>query len=46
MTGLGDWDVHWDMERRKVEARWRQDLELETGGKTEKEQSKEETRLR
>lgn len=32
------------MERRKVEVRWR--LELERGGGMEKEQSKEETRLR
>lgn len=40
VTGGGDWDV----EGRKVEVRWRQ--ELETGGEMEQEQSKEETRLR
>jgi len=34
------------MGRRKVEARGKHELELETAGEMEKEQSKEETRLR
>lgn len=36
MTGVGDWDVYWDTERRNVEVRWRQ--ELETGGEMKKQQ--------